>query len=223
MTHFREFAGGLAIAIACLLLYDLDQTVVDVRCQIPMAVEKLDFAAAGYNARGVEISNETLDLIGSSQQLVGNLNKAAVKLPTLVQNLSDTTAKLPALVSSGTDAVDAATTAEDTLNVQLAAIGKSAARSFDLVPPLIGAGTTAFNSFNTVVSDPATVGAVRNLNTTMFNVSGITGDVHDWTHRYVHPDPCPYGALRCHSVSAVNFIRGWVEPTYYGVSLMKGK
>lgn len=223
MKYFEQFAGGLALALLCLFLYDLDRVAIDVRCEIPMAVERLDAAAASYNARGQEISDETLDLIGSAKQLVANTNKAALKLPTLVQNLNDTTAKLPALVTASTQAVNSASTAEDTLNVQITAIGKSATRSFDLVPPMVTAGTTAFNSVNALANDPATIGTVRNLNTTMFNVAGVTGDVHDWTHRYVHPDPCPYGPLRCHSVSTVNFIRGWVEPTYYGVSLVKGK
>ena len=211
MKQVRELAGLLLMALACLLCWDVDRTVNSVSNQIPMAVErfnaslgKLDSAAQSYNARGQEISDETLDLIGST-------DKAVTHLTTTVDTYNAAGKKLPAVLES-------VTFATDTLNVQLEAIGQSATRSIDSVQPLSRSGTQAFTSINALITDPAVKHSLYNVDAVTGNMAQATGDLAKKEHELFFPAPCTHlcGLHRAYQIG--KGIVGFAEPAYY----MKG-
>jgi hypothetical protein len=222
MKHFEQFAGGLALALLCLFLYDADRTAVDVRCEIPMAVEKLNAAAAAYNTHGQQIADETLDLIGSANQLIANVNKAALKLPKLMDNLNTTTGKLPALVDSGTRAANSAADVADKVGTQATAIGASTKTAIDSIPPLMAAGTKTVADAGTAVTHIDKAVSDSNIPLIASHVQGMTasGDsiLKDGA-RVVHEKTAPESKTQRVLSGAKDWLLWILEATFYAHAL----
>lgn len=168
--NFWHFVLGLLACLTCLCMYDLDQTAVQLRCEIPMMSEDARFAAAGYNARGVEMSNETLDLIGQAKSVVDDLKESSKQMPALMTNLNATTVKLPKLVDGVTNTATGATTLLKTTNTavansdqQIQDVSGSVQGVLDRMSPLQLAATEMIKADTDFINSPVLIRAIQGI------------------------------------------------------------